>query len=429
METLASESRLVWFFLVGEDGKPYKGESAQTVAMLDSNYCDVQAFCTAIIKKYICQSSFRLKDNCLFRLRVYINRTVFDNRKKENQEPLEEDAMINNFGKTEQDSLIVLIPEDKTIEYKHVFSTIYHYQTIKRQRIESESQSIQRQFNVCLQIADSLNLDMIGQLIKVPQVLLGVEFPYGLYIREEYKTLQKIITKVLTCKSSISKVLILGSPGIGKSTFGVLMCLMAIKERKHIAFKANGSEQIYFCTWNRFEYDVTTYGIDNNKYEGYFDGDERNASFMRNRIFPAFMFPNPGESNYNVFKKDGCQIIYMNPWSQHECLQFAEFFNLEDDCRYRFRVVGGKVRLLFSPVKDYDALLAAVHANIPEDTNEMHDQVYHVENDSFHDEMKHILYMIFRDDVLPSLSHTVFSSFVVDTMMRTRFPFLPRDEL
>ena len=217
---------------------------------------------------------------------------------------------------------------------------------------------------------------------------------------------------------------------IGKSVFGILMVLLAIQQRKHIAFKAKGSKTIYFFTWNRVEYDVTHYPIGDVHYEGYLDGNDRGEFFWYSyHICPAYLFASPGESNYNEFKKDSCHIVYMNPWSKQECLKFAEFFGLEDDCRCRFNLVGGKVRLIFSPVESYEDLVAIIKDSIPEDINEMNNHLYHVRNDAYQDEMKYILYMQYRDDCLPHLSHMVFSPLIVDTMMRTRFPFVSRIEL
>jgi len=88
-----------------------------------------------------------------------------------------------------------------------------------------------------------------------------------------------------------------------------------------------------------------------------------------------------------------------------------------------------KDTIYFLPLESYHDIVPIDKYGIPQHINEMNNHLYHVRNDAYQDEMKYILYMQYRDDCLPHLSHLVFSSLIVDTMMRTRFPFVSRIEL
>jgi hypothetical protein len=80
---------------------------------------------------------------------------------------LDEDDIINEFGKTEQEALIVLVPyiaKLDTIQIKRLVSTIIQDHTIKRQRLEGERHSMEKQFNC--QISKGNNLDTVSQLIN-----------------------------------------------------------------------------------------------------------------------------------------------------------------------------------------------------------------------------------------------------------------------
>ena len=72
--------------------------------------------------------------------------------------------------------------------------------------------------------------------MTVPNTIFDVPFENSLFIRQEYLDVSHIIAKKLALDQSIRSVLVLGSPGIGKSVFGVLLFLLAIKEKKHVAY-------------------------------------------------------------------------------------------------------------------------------------------------------------------------------------------------
>ena len=118
---------------------------------------------------------------------------------------------------------------------------------------------------------------MSGTLVSLPQNFLGATLSMGLFIRQEYVDVAHIIQAKLALNKSIKRVLVLGSPGIGKSVFGVLLFLLDIKQKKDVAYHPIDLDFTYFFTWKGTEdrYDVSDSPCTGRKYEGYFDGNER----------------------------------------------------------------------------------------------------------------------------------------------------------
>jgi len=72
----------------------------------------------------------------------------------------------------------------------------------------------------------------VGKLVTVPEFIFRTNCCNGLFIRQEYVDVANTIKENLTSDKSTRRVFVLGSPGIGKSVFGVLLFLLAIKEGK-----------------------------------------------------------------------------------------------------------------------------------------------------------------------------------------------------
>jgi len=90
----------------------------------------------------------------------------------------------------------------------------------------------------CIAAAQEVSLEAsdVGKLVAVPEFIFHIDCCNGLFIRQEYVNVAHIIKKRLTLHDSIRRVLVLRSSGIGKSVFGVLLFLLAIKEKKDVAY-------------------------------------------------------------------------------------------------------------------------------------------------------------------------------------------------
>ena len=121
-----------------------------------------------------------------------------------------------------------------------------------------------------------------------------------------------IIETKLASDKSITRVLVIRSPGIGKSVFGELLFLFAIKQKKSCLWSS-------FFTWivgTEEWYDITDYPYMGIKYEGYFNGNNKGDAFKFHIFNCVFLFSSPHCTNYNMFVKDHCFRVYLNPWNQ-----------------------------------------------------------------------------------------------------------------
>jgi hypothetical protein len=85
------------------------------------------------------------------------------------------------------------------------------------------------QFQKCLKIAESLNMDAQDEIIKTPSERFGTDLSNGIFIREEYQTLLDIIEGIRELGYD-KRCLLIGSPGNGESAYGILMFIFAINE-------------------------------------------------------------------------------------------------------------------------------------------------------------------------------------------------------
>lgn len=268
-----------------------------------------------------------------------------------------------------------------------------------------------------------------GNLISFPEIF-EQSFDHGLYVRKEYIDLQSIIKKEL--ESGITptkKILIVGSPGIGKSAFGIFLFLMAMKRNKNVVYHISQANFMYYFTWNGTKYEVSLDPKSNHKYEGYFDGMET-SNYPSNFLRLIYLFASPRKDNYNLFKKDRCYKIYMDPWTKHECEIFAEKINYSDDEWFpKFKLVGGKPRYLFSAKYNLDLLVNDVNKCIPRTFEVLQKEINDVESKAFDEKMKHILYCLHRDVTHPSMYFLMYASVIIEADMENSFNIQYVDKL
>jgi len=122
-------------------------------------------------------------------------------------------------------------------------------------------------------VAQKVSLEASGadKVVAVPEFIFDIDCCNDLFIRQEYLDVAHIIQKILTLNDSIRRVLVLGSPGIGKSVFGVLLFLLAIKKKKDVAYHPLNDAFTYYFTWNGTEYKISDFPHAGKTYEAYFD--------------------------------------------------------------------------------------------------------------------------------------------------------------
>jgi hypothetical protein len=273
-------------------------------------------------------------------------------------------------------------------------------------------------------LAQEISFEESGRLYgSVPKQIFLTDCSNGLFIRQEYLDVANIIENRFVKDPSRVKVLVVGSPGIGKSVFGVLLFLLALKRKKNVAYHLDGKEYVCFFTWNQTEYNISFLPCIGKVYEGYFDGKESSFALDFVLFSRVFLFSSPRTTNFLTFPKDKCFTVYLNPWSKQECAKFAEIRKCEDpeeQWENKFNLVGGKPRFIFSR-DEYEELHKRLEKAIPIDGNELECEVRNCCADVFSETMKHIAYSIYRDELLPSSYCLIYSSVASETIMSARF--------
>ncbi|KAF1780182.1 hypothetical protein GQ600_12150 [Phytophthora cactorum] len=241
-------------------------------------------------------------------------------------------------------------------------------------------------------------------------------FDHGLYVREEYWELHDMIDKELK-SLPCRRILVVGSPGIGKSVFGLFLLLLAIKERKNVAYHPLGNQGTYYITWKENGQEISNSPCADRTYDGYFDGKECGEALNFNVYDRVFLFASPRSSNFNEFKKEKCLKIYMNPWARHECREFANVIELEDQDEWLQRF------------KLFDDLQKDVEREIPQTLNELKDQVLLFERGVFDDRMKHLVFNLYRSNESLSRFYLAFASLFVEATVDARYQTQSADQI
>jgi hypothetical protein len=177
----------------------------------------------------------------------------------------------------------------------------------KRQKIEHDA-SLGDWGEVAVEVtevAKELSLPDLeeGNMLTVPRTVFGTVFPDGLYVRREYWELYRIIRDALASSSVVRPVLVLGSPGVGKSAFGVFLLLLFMTKKKDIVFCPLLERKFYYFTWSDVNgYDISVTPRAGTSYEALFDGNEREGVF-RPHFHHTYLFASPRTKNYNEFAK------------------------------------------------------------------------------------------------------------------------------
>ncbi|DBA02552.1 TPA: hypothetical protein N0F65_011024 [Lagenidium giganteum] len=298
-------------------------------------------------------------------------------------------------------NVVVVVPESVDTSRKEPSE--------KRQRTEAVDPRQLNELAALVQQLDGVKKLKVGTVLETPTTIFGASFDNGLYLRKEYWDLNDIIQKRLASNSSLRRILVVGSPGIGKSVFGVFLLLLFMMKKKDIAYHPLGDPLVHF-TWSSTNgYEVSETPRAGRTYDGLFDGNESGGALSFSRFNHA---------------------VYMNPWTKAECQRFADAIHVEDQDEWirRFNLVGGKPRFVFSSSQSFDHLVKRVKEAIPHNVSELKDQVRLFELKVFDDRMKHIIFHVYRDEIDPSESYLAYSSLAVEAIMNARYQVGSADE-
>ena len=193
---------LIWFQLVGSDGNPYMGTSATSVSDLPVTIVDT--FRDAIKAK----NPNKLSAFDASNLKVYKNKAAFDAKEQD----LKSSFLISGLGTSEEDALIVLVPPVVGSHCPNPF-----YNQLPEPNLDDE----------WLEFHDNIADTDVKKI----------------YIRQCYKTIASEI--IHSPHNLVKKIMVTGTPGVGKSFFLFYLLCLLVKERKRVLF-IYLSDIIYF---------------------------------------------------------------------------------------------------------------------------------------------------------------------------------------
>ena len=171
----------------------------------------------------------------------------------------------------------------------------------------------------------------------------------NLYIRESYKTIASSIT------SGINKVIITGTPGIGKSLFLIYLLWKLVKGGQRVLFIYHPVNVYYdgrggvFMLVNFPPY--IQYSFWNNTLWCLFDAKGKNEAHLSDLPYGYCTFvlsTSPRRVLVNDFRKPPVpQEFYMPTWSKAELEVIAPFYPNATEWRDRFENLGGIPRHVF----------------------------------------------------------------------------------
>lgn len=186
-----------------------------------------------------------------------------------------------------------------------------------------------------------------GNLIKCPKssVFENISLKNGLYVRKEYIDMLSRIGPYLQKYRDDEpwRCLVLGTPGIGKSMFGIYLIMHHILERRNVVYIPLYSTTPIYLTFNSNSEtpQISTHRISNHRYHVIYDGTFKQKPFIPDGK-SMVLLSSPRAENYNEFKKLNCKRFYLNPWSKDE---LQDFVNKSEatfgDYFQRYNVVGG----------------------------------------------------------------------------------------
>ena len=322
-------SPLVWFLLLdSETGEPYKNTTTDYV--LHPPGAVVAEFRKLVHR----ENSAILPGIAPSQLLVYKNKAAFDSRSAAENErkvdPLDPTQSVHGLG-SKEDMLVVTVPPPPIqpslqIHQPHIFPPC----------------QVQFFNNIC----NATEIDG-GSWISFEQNMPNANLN-RLYIRESYRTIASRILEV----NGIQKVIITGTPGIGKSLFLIYLLWQLVKERTRVLFIYYPFNIYYDGNGGVFEFESSSlpsaidYSFWNESLWCLFDAkfkEEGDLAGLRVGLSTIILSSSPRHKMVNDFQKPPVpDCFYMPIWTEAELEAIALLFpNSSDEWHNRFTILGG----------------------------------------------------------------------------------------
>jgi hypothetical protein len=306
-----------------DKGESYRGTSVSSVSLS----------CGSVVAQF--RDAAHLKNSVILtgitpsQLLVYKNREAFDKRNDPNEnEPLRSSHCINGLGNKVEDALIVVVPPPQPSLQFIPCKEPFYINIYKASASSTESDEW---------------ISFFGD--NMPSTTLN-----KLYIRESYRTIESNFKPRMHGKL---KIIIVGTPGIGKSLFlFYLLWKLVVKEGKRVLIMYGALNVYYDGKGGVFSLETipsaANYSFWNNESLWcLFDAKGKNEAYLGkipydrcNFILSTF----PRQGLINDFKKSYApQYFYMPLWNQTELEAIAPMFPhvSENVWRDRYDVLGG----------------------------------------------------------------------------------------
>ena len=322
-------SPLVWFLLLdSETGEPYKNTTTDYVSHPPG------AVVAEFRKLVHRENSAILPGIAPSQLLVYKNKAAFDSRSAAENEgkvdPLDPTQSVHGLG-SKEDMLVVAVPPPPIqpslqIHQPHIFPPC----------------QVQFFNNIC----NATEIDG-GSWITFEQNMPNANLN-RLYIRESYRTIASRILEV----NGIQKVIITGTPGIGKSLFLIYLLWQLVKERKRVLFFYHPYSIYYDENGGVFKFASDRLSLEN--FESFwnetlwclFDAKFKEQSDLAGvpvGLSTFILSTSPRRDMVNDFKKPPVPDYFFMPiWTETELKAIAPLFsNSNEQWQHRFEILGG----------------------------------------------------------------------------------------
>ena len=168
-----------------------------------------------------------------------------------------------------------------------------------------------------------------GRFLKLPNNIYWLgrdDLKNAMLVRHSYKSLYECITDAASANEGtddtpLRKVIITGTPGIGKSFFAYYWLWRRIKDRKKVIIETGNYCFIwspdFACRTLKTRRDYISLLTDDPEMVYLVDSDSKKDIANAAKCL-TIMFSSPRESNFHDFHKNGAELFYLPLWSMEE---------------------------------------------------------------------------------------------------------------
>jgi len=300
--TPSMSSPLVYYVLLDSaTGEPYKGASEDAVSL--SSGSSVVQFRDAVFLK----NPKKLCSVDASDLIVYKSKRSFENRNAaavdENEKPLKASFPLDGLGETDEDDkiLVVVVPPPTQND------------------LQADSKAVADFWTALRTYSGPVEANNVIQLPNTVFILGEPTIGSSIYIRPCYPLLLKESLKAVQTNES-RNLIILGTPGIGKTYFGYFLLLYLARFKSTVVYETVLMRKVYVFTPDRvFIFKENSHDVDNylKDPETFYIVDGQRPDYVNAKTILLSSFR---KEIWYKFSNEGADIRHMPVWSRKEIL-------------------------------------------------------------------------------------------------------------